>query len=320
MIGVYSEKKYRQGRSSYKYQMEDQRNKFAPYPLPLQEGNMNGWLIDDANDSDLESTACNQPMSLTMEDIVAKQPPKMAMVMEMAKENNGCTKKDFWRGGLETLTELVGAVTLNRWIDFDLVLLFGIVLVMWDCTVSTLSGLFIWFYIYLWNWNGGGFTPKSKHEVEDDANELGITSMVGADHAWITNSINFIELAKLVPYFDIPGDKRKLDNNNQAQQQSPKRQNVALAYARWGMVKRMRCWNSSIVQQVQAAPQWAMYCKVRELQEGTNEWIARAKDQNMGNQAEGTGARGLVHALGGGEADQDLNDMEDDISVETLFL
>ncbi|GJY11063.1 putative reverse transcriptase domain-containing protein [Tanacetum coccineum] len=44
--------------------MEDQRNKFAPYPLPPQEGNMNGWLTDDANDSDLESTASNQPMSL----------------------------------------------------------------------------------------------------------------------------------------------------------------------------------------------------------------------------------------------------------------
>ncbi|GKA30254.1 putative reverse transcriptase domain-containing protein [Tanacetum coccineum] len=50
-------------------QMEDQRNKFAPYPLPPQEGNMNGSLIDDANDSDLESMTSNQPMSLTMEDI-----------------------------------------------------------------------------------------------------------------------------------------------------------------------------------------------------------------------------------------------------------
>ncbi|GJS85969.1 reverse transcriptase domain-containing protein [Tanacetum coccineum] len=39
------------------------------------------------------------------------------------------------------------------------------------------------------------------------------------------------------------------------------------------------------------------------------------KNQNHGNQAEGTRARGLVHALGGGEADQDLNDMEDDISA-----
>ncbi|GJT21834.1 DNA-directed DNA polymerase [Tanacetum coccineum] len=39
------------------------------------------------------------------------------------------------------------------------------------------------------------------------------------------------------------------------------------------------------------------------------------KNQNHGNQAEGTGARGLVHALGGGEPDQDLNDMEDDIDA-----
>ncbi|GJW46788.1 putative reverse transcriptase domain-containing protein [Tanacetum coccineum] len=50
-------------------QMEDQRNKFAPYPLPPQEGNMNGWLIDDANDSDLgiatkEFCPCNEIGSL----------------------------------------------------------------------------------------------------------------------------------------------------------------------------------------------------------------------------------------------------------------
>ncbi|GKG02034.1 hypothetical protein Tco_0306739, partial [Tanacetum coccineum] len=48
--------------------MKDQRNKFGLYPLPPQEGNMNGWLTDDANDSDLKSTASNQPMSLSMED------------------------------------------------------------------------------------------------------------------------------------------------------------------------------------------------------------------------------------------------------------
>ncbi|GKA19951.1 RNA polymerase beta subunit, chloroplastic [Tanacetum coccineum] len=39
------------------------------------------------------------------------------------------------------------------------------------------------------------------------------------------------------------------------------------------------------------------------------------KNQNHGNQAEGTGARRLVHALGGGEADQDLNTMKDDINA-----
>ncbi|GKG40162.1 hypothetical protein Tco_0466939, partial [Tanacetum coccineum] len=41
----------------------------------------------------------------------------------------------------------------------------------------------------------------------------------------------------------------------------------------------------------------------------------KIKNQNHGNQAEGTRARGLVLALGGGEADQDINDMEDDISA-----
>ncbi|GJZ22010.1 hypothetical protein Tco_0559049 [Tanacetum coccineum] len=50
-------------------QREDQRNKFSPYSLPPQEGNMNGWLTEDANDSDLKSTASNQPMNLTIEDI-----------------------------------------------------------------------------------------------------------------------------------------------------------------------------------------------------------------------------------------------------------
>nr|GEV05889.1 hypothetical protein [Tanacetum cinerariifolium] len=49
-------------------QMEDQRNDFEPNTLSPQEGNMKGWLNDDANDSNLESTASNQPMSMTMED------------------------------------------------------------------------------------------------------------------------------------------------------------------------------------------------------------------------------------------------------------
>ncbi|GJY28747.1 hypothetical protein Tco_0404514 [Tanacetum coccineum] len=39
------------------------------------------------------------------------------------------------------------------------------------------------------------------------------------------------------------------------------------------------------------------------------------KNQNHRNQVGGTGARGMVHALGGGETNQDLNDMEDDINA-----
>ncbi|GKC87991.1 reverse transcriptase domain-containing protein [Tanacetum coccineum] len=38
------------------------------------------------------------------------------------------------------------------------------------------------------------------------------------------------------------------------------------------------------------------------------------KNQNHGNQARGTGAHGMMHALGGGETNQDLNNMEDDIN------
>ncbi|GJY33327.1 hypothetical protein Tco_0417796 [Tanacetum coccineum] len=39
------------------------------------------------------------------------------------------------------------------------------------------------------------------------------------------------------------------------------------------------------------------------------------RSYNHGNQAGGTGARGMVHALGGGETNQDHNDMEDDINA-----
>ncbi|GJR12746.1 hypothetical protein Tco_0795398 [Tanacetum coccineum] len=39
------------------------------------------------------------------------------------------------------------------------------------------------------------------------------------------------------------------------------------------------------------------------------------KNQNHENQAEGTEARGMVYALGGGETDQDPNNIEDDIET-----
>ncbi|GJY03159.1 putative reverse transcriptase domain-containing protein [Tanacetum coccineum] len=41
----------------------------------------------------------------------------------------------------------------------------------------------------------------------------------------------------------------------------------------------------------------------------------KLKIQNHGNQTGGTGARGMVHALGGGEINQDLNNMEDDTNA-----
>ncbi|GKB63648.1 reverse transcriptase domain-containing protein [Tanacetum coccineum] len=41
----------------------------------------------------------------------------------------------------------------------------------------------------------------------------------------------------------------------------------------------------------------------------------KIKNQNHGNQTGGTGARVMVHALGGGEINQDLNNMDDDINA-----
>ncbi|GKB27957.1 putative reverse transcriptase domain-containing protein [Tanacetum coccineum] len=89
-------------------------------------------------------------------------------------------------------------------------------------------------------------------------------------------------------------NKRKLDNNNQAQQQSPKRQNVAQAYVT-GTSERKEY-------------DGLFHCATGHYRSDCLE----LKNQNYGNQAEGTGARGLVHALRG-ESDKDLNDMEDDI-------
>nr|GEZ04195.1 hypothetical protein [Tanacetum cinerariifolium] len=41
----------------------------------------------------------------------------------------------------------------------------------------------------------------------------------------------------------------------------------------------------------------------------------KLKNQDHGNQAEGTRAHGMVHALEGGETNQDLNNVEDDINA-----
>ncbi|GKB21963.1 reverse transcriptase domain-containing protein [Tanacetum coccineum] len=101
-------------------------------------------------------------------------------------------------------------------------------------------------------------------------------------------------------------NKRKLDNNNQVQQQSPKRQNVAQAYATWTGERKEYAGTLPLCNR----------CKLHH--NGPWHYMSdypKLKNQNHGNQAEGTGARGLVHALGGGEANQDLNNMEVDIST-----
>ncbi|GJZ81285.1 putative reverse transcriptase domain-containing protein [Tanacetum coccineum] len=139
-------------------------------------------------------------------------------------------------------------------------------------------------------------------------------------------------------------NKRKLDNNNQAQQQSPKRQNVAQAYAagtgerkeyagtlplcnrcklhhngpctiKYGNCKKIGHMTRDCRNPAAARNQRTLTCYEYGNPGHYKSDCPELKNQNHGNQAEGTRARGLVHALGGGEADQDLNDMEDDIRV-----
>ncbi|GJW67583.1 hypothetical protein Tco_0122007 [Tanacetum coccineum] len=53
----------------------------------------------------------------------------------------------------------------------------------------------------------------------------------------------------------------------------------------------------------------------RALQRHYKSDCPELKNQNHGNQAEGTEARGMVYALGGGETDQDPNNIEDEIEA-----
>ncbi|GJY61418.1 hypothetical protein Tco_0462075 [Tanacetum coccineum] len=97
------------------------------------------------------------------------------------------------------------------------------------------------------------------------------------------------------------------DNNNQAQQQPPKKQGVAIAY----IVGPGERKESPAATNNQRNPTFYKCGNQGHYRSDCLE----LKNQDHGNQAGGTGAHGMVHALGGGETNQDLNDMEDDINA-----
>nr|GEV25684.1 RNA polymerase beta subunit, chloroplastic [Tanacetum cinerariifolium] len=105
-------------------------------------------------------------------------------------------------------------------------------------------------------------------------------------------------------------NKRKHENNNQAQQQSPKKQNVARAYsARVGHLTR------DYRNPAATNNQRTLTCYECGDQGHYRSDCMKLKNQNHENQARGTKARRMVYALGGGETDQDLNNIEDDIDA-----
>ncbi|GJX55194.1 reverse transcriptase domain-containing protein [Tanacetum coccineum] len=137
-------------------------------------------------------------------------------------------------------------------------------------------------------------------------------------------------------------NKRKLDNNNQAQQQPLKKQNMARAYSARLSEKEyagtlplcnkckfhhngpctVKCANCNRVGHLTRdcrSPAATNNQRTLTCYECGNQGHYRSdclelENRNHGNQAGGTEARGIVYALGGGETDQDLDNMEDDIN------
>nr|GEZ55751.1 reverse transcriptase domain-containing protein [Tanacetum cinerariifolium] len=126
-------------------------------------------------------------------------------------------------------------------------------------------------------------------------------------------------------------NKKRLDNtskNNQNQQQPNKRQNIGRAYTARHVEKNITAdlshcvLNATITIIVHVLPN-ATSTGARQkatCYECGNQGHYRRdcpeqKNQNHENQIQSTKARGVVHAFGGGETEQDLNNIEDEIEA-----
>nr|GFA54606.1 hypothetical protein [Tanacetum cinerariifolium] len=140
-------------------------------------------------------------------------------------------------------------------------------------------------------------------------------------------------------------NKRKQDdNNNQAQQQPLKKKGLAIAYTAGPGEKKEYtgtiplCNKCKFHHNGQCIVKCVNYKRVGHLTRDCKSPAAtnnhrnptcyqcgnqgnyrsdcpELKNQDHGNQARGIGAHGMVHALEGGETNQDLNDVEDDINA-----
>ncbi|GJU95874.1 putative ribonuclease H-like domain-containing protein [Tanacetum coccineum] len=114
-------------------------------------------------------------------------------------------------------------------------------------------------------------------------------------------------------------NKRKLDNNNQAQQQTPKKQ-CKFHHNGQCTIKCANCKRVGHLTRDCRSPAATNNQRNLTCYECGNQGHYRSdclelKNQNHGNQAGGTGAHRIMYALGGGETNQDLNNMDNDINA-----
>nr|GEU31356.1 hypothetical protein [Tanacetum cinerariifolium] len=143
---------------------------------------------------------------------------------------------------------------------------------------------------------------------------------------------------KFYTYAEIQDEnKRKLNNNNQDQQQLLNKKNVVQAYAVWSGKKKPYggskplCPKCNYHHNGECAPKCTNCQKVDHLTKdcwyptnaNNQRTITCYECENQGHyrsdfsvlKNQGTEARGMVYALGGGETNQDLDNTEDDINA-----
>nr|GEV45887.1 reverse transcriptase domain-containing protein [Tanacetum cinerariifolium] len=191
--------------------MEDQMNEFSPYPLPPQEGNMNGWLTDDANDSDLESTAMTNNLnngngngngggnnSYTYKGFVTYRPRDF-------DRTGGAVALTRWIEKMESVIDNNGSLA-NQRVKYAVSLFIGKALTWWNTQVQARGQDAA--YAMAWDDFKALLTTEfcPSNEIEKLEGEFYNHSMVGVDHAGYTDK--FHELAKLVPHLVTPEAKR----------------------------------------------------------------------------------------------------------------
>nr|GEW66412.1 hypothetical protein [Tanacetum cinerariifolium] len=117
---------------------------------------------------------------------------------------------------------------------------------------------------------------------------------------------------KISTFAKRQADETSRNNQNQAQQ-LPKRQNVAQAYADGTSERKEYAGTLPLCNKCKFHHNGSYTAKCVNWHYKSD--CPELKNQNHRNQAEGTEARGMVYALGGGETDQDPNNIEDGIEA-----